>query len=103
MTTSYAIRRLREEVGELVAKHEQTRDVDHFAKYARRPIAFMRNVLKCEPWKMQRTMALRVRDKARVVVITANGLGKDWVTARIALWWAYANRGMVLLTGPTMR
>ena len=48
-------------------------------------------------------MAERVRDHPRTVVVTANGLGKDWATARIALWWAFARRGFVILTGPTER
>jgi hypothetical protein len=37
------------------------------------------------------------------VVRSANGCGKDWLAARLALWWVYARQGLVLLTGPTER
>lgn len=95
--------RLRVEVGELVAKHERARDIADFSHYENDPAGFMRDVLRCEPWEMQVEMAERVRDHPRVVVVTANGIGKDFVTARIALWWVFARRGFVVLTGPTER
>jgi hypothetical protein len=72
-------------------------------RYDHDPTGFMRDVLHCEPWSAQVEMSERVRDHARVCVVTANGLGKDWVTARIALWWVYARRGFVILTGPGER
>lgn len=103
MATTYAIERFRAEVGALVARHEQTRDLASFAKYADDPAGFMRDVLRCEPWSKQVEMAERVRDNPRVVCVTSNGIGKDWVTARIALWWVFARRGFVVLTGPTER
>ncbi len=37
------------------------------------------------------------------MVRSANGCGKDWLAARLALWWVYARQGLVLLTGPTER
>jgi len=38
-----------------------------------------------------------------VCVVGANGVGKDWLLARLALWWAYAKGGLVLITAPTER
>ena len=97
------VHRLREQVGELIAKHERARDVTEFSRYADDPSGFMRDVLHCEPWAKQLEIAELVRDHPRTVVVTANGIGKDWVTARLAVWWVYARRGFVILTGPTER
>ena len=44
-----------------------------------------------------------MRDWRYVVVRSCNGLGKDWLPARPALWWVYCRRGYVLITGPTER
>lgn len=101
--TLAVVRQLREQVGELVAKHDQLASAADYTRYADDPVGFMRDVLRCEPWAKQEEMAEAVRDHSRVVVVTANGLGKDWLTARVALWWVYARRGMVILTGPTER
>ena len=103
MSYSTEVRRLREQVGELIASHEQARDISEFSKYASDPERFMRDVLKCEPWEKQITMAELVRDSRRTVCLSANGIGKDWTCARIALWWVFARRGLVILTGPTER
>lgn len=78
------LRQLRGEVETVLAKHESAKSVADFAKYADDPAGFMREVLRCEPIEMQVQMAERVRDHTRTIVVTANALGKDWVTARIA-------------------
>jgi hypothetical protein len=103
MSTATDVQRLRTEVGELIARHERTRDVAEFAKYADDPEGFFRDVLRCEPWSKQLEMAAMIRDSARGVVLSANGIGKDWLAARAALWWVFARRGLVILTGPTER
>jgi phage terminase large subunit len=95
--------RFRSEVGELVAKHNAEKGATDFTKYADDPAGFMRDVLRCDPWEMQVTMAEMVRDNPSTVVVTANGIGKDWVSARIALWWVFARRGFCILTAPTER
>jgi hypothetical protein len=63
----------------------------------------VREVLKGEPWFRQVEIAEAVRDHSLIVVRSANAVGKDWLAARLALWWVYARRGLVLLTGPTER
>jgi hypothetical protein len=103
VTTTAIIAKLRAEVGEVIAQHRDAKDIRAFATYADDPAGFMRDVLRCEPWSKQVEMAERIRDHSRSVIVTCNGLGKDWVTARIALWWVYARRGFVILTGPTER
>ena len=62
-------------------------------------MGFIRQVLKGEPWSAQEDIALQVREHAFVVVRACNGAGKDWLAARLALWWVYACGGLVLLTG----
>jgi len=103
MTTTAVVAKLRAEVGELLAQHAQAKDIRDFERYADDPEGFMREVLRCDPWSMQVRMAEMVRDHARSVIVTCNGLGKDWVTARIVLWWIFARRGFVVVTGPTER
>lgn len=103
MTSSQLVERLRTEVGEVVARHSKTRNLSHFAKYANDPAGFCRDVLRCDMWSRQLEMADAVRDHARTVVVTSNGIGKDYATARIALWWIFCRRGFVVLTGPTER
>ena len=101
--STYGIDRLREQVGEVIAKHEAARDVGVFSKYADDPGGFFCDVLRCELWEKQLLMAELVRDHRRVVTLSANGIGKDFLCARLALWWIYARRGFVILTGPTER
>lgn len=97
------LRRLRAEVGELLAKHERAKDLKDFARYVGDPVGFIREVLHSDPWSAQARMAETVRDAPRSVTLSANGIGKDWTAARIALWWVYALAGRVIITGPTER
>jgi hypothetical protein len=94
--------RLEREIGGLVASHEGS-DLSEYEKYADDPVGFLREVLHCEPWSAQIEIAEAVRDKPLIVVRSCNGAGKDHLAARLAMWWCYARRGFVLLTGPTER
>lgn len=97
------LRKLQADVGELIAQHERARDLADFSKYADDPAGFMRDVLRCDPWSRQVELAEMVRDNRRVIAQSANSIGKDWLCARLALWWVFARRGFVVLTGPTER
>jgi hypothetical protein len=103
MTSPAVIRRLQDEVGLLVARHAQRGTRPTFERYAADPAAFIREVLHEEPLPEQVRIADTVRDQTFVVVRSCNGFGKDWIAARIALWWTYARGGFVLITGPTER
>jgi phage terminase large subunit len=104
MATSHQIARLTIDLGELVSTQERrTRDHRNFTKYAHDPVGFLRDVLKSNPWWRQVEIAEAVRDHPMVAVRSANSIGKDWLAARLALWWIYAVGGRVLLTGPTDR
>ena len=103
MTSTAEVQRLGEQVGDVIASHGQARDIAEYSKYEDDPNGFCREVLRCEPWSKQLEMAELVRDNPRTVCVTANGLGKDWMTARMALWHVFARRGFCILTGPTER
>lgn len=95
--------RLERGVGEIVAKHEAARGLTDFTKYADDPVGFLRDVLHCDPWSAQVTMAELVRDEPRLCVVSANSMGKDWLFARLFLWWVYARRGFVICGSVTDR
>jgi hypothetical protein len=98
-----AIERLGRDLGDLLARHERGRSLGEFAAYSNDPIGFIREVLHGEPWSRQVEIAESVRDSPLVVVRSANAVGKDWIAARLALWWVYCRRGLALVTGPTER
>ena len=101
-----AVDRLKTDVGELLeARVVRGRDVD-FSRYANDPIGFIRDVLhetEPGPWSAQIEIAESVRDHQLTVVQSNNSAGKDWLSARLALWWVYCCNGLVLLSGPTER
>jgi phage terminase large subunit len=101
---SAVLDRLQEGLGELQAYHHGRKGLEDFQRYATDPVGFLREVLRVEYlWEKQADVALLVAAHPLVAVSGCNGSGKDWLAARIALWWVYARRGMVLLTGPTER
>jgi hypothetical protein len=101
--TPRVVAELGAEVGELLAERNAAQGTAALEVYAEDPAGFLRDVLRCDPWAKQVEMAEAVRDYPRVVCVTGNGLGKDFIVARAALWWIYARRGFVILTGPTER
>jgi hypothetical protein len=103
MTVTATLRRLDAELGDLIERHGRGRSLDEFAAYSNDPIGFIREVLGGEPWSRQVEIAESVRDSPLVVVRSANAVGKDWIAARLALWWVYCRRGLALITGPTER
>jgi phage terminase large subunit len=102
-SVSNELDRFRADVGAIVAKHEAKKGRADFTKYKDNPVGFLRDVLKCSPWEMQCVMAELVRDHARVCIVSANSIGKDWLLSRLFLWWVYARRGMVIATSVTDR
>ena len=103
MSSATEVRHLREQVGDLIARHDRARDVAEFSRYADDPVGFIRDVLGSDPWQAQEQIAEAVRDGPRVVVRSANGCGKGWLAARLLLWWCYARRGLAIVTAPTLR
>ena len=81
----------------------RAKDLVDFECYETNPAGFIRDVLRADPWSRQIDIAESVRDNALTVVRSGNGVGKDWIAAQLSLWWVYARRGLVLLSGPTER
>ena len=70
----------------------------------RSPLAFVREVLRERPYEKQVEILNAVPGSRRVSVVGCNGSGKDWVAARIVLWWLHAHSpAKVIVTGPTAR
>ena len=63
----------------------------------------MREVLGASPWSCQIEIAQTVLECPLVCVQGANSVGKDFTIGQLALWWAYARGGLVLVTAPTQR
>lgn len=96
------LNRLRTEVGEIVDRRDPHSRQD-FRRYTNDPVGFMRDILRSKPWLKQQAIAALVRDNSKVAVVSANSVGKDWLFARLALWWVYCRGGLVILTSVTDR
>ena len=103
--TSTQLATLREAVGDLklIESRKGSFSKKRFKKYEKRPLAFMREVLKVEPWSRQEEIVETVLENPLVAVQSANSCGKDWVAAQMALYYVYVRGALVLLTGPTAR
>lgn len=75
-----------------------------FKKLKENPDLFIKHVLGEEPWDKQIELMNSVRDNKKTTVRSANGVGKDWTAARVALWFLYTHYpSVVITTGPTAR
>ena len=65
---------------------------------------FFDNVLGVEPYAKQLEIVEALRDNQRVAVVGCNGSGKDWMSARIMLWWQSVHYpAITVVLGPTHR
>ncbi len=72
--------------------------------YRSRPAAFAREVLGSEWTAKQEEIARMVRRCRRVAVKSANGVGKTYLAADLALWFLYTHENSIVLTiAPTNR
>ncbi len=69
-----------------------------------KPIAWVREVLGGEPWSAQQKILTAVKDHREVAVKSCHGIGKDWIAARVVLWFLYNHKpSIVISTAPTLR
>jgi len=75
-------------------KRHRANDYQH---YRDKPVQFIRSILDERPWSIQEHIALAVRDNTNVAVPSCFGSGKDWIAARLGLWWV-ATGGILVAT-----
>ena len=61
------------------------------------PVGFITDILDERPWSIQARIAEAVRDNPNVAVPSCFGSGKDWIAARIGVWWV-ATGGILVAT-----
>lgn len=68
------------------------------------PALYLKEALGAEPYDKQVEIAEALKSSRRISVVGCNGSGKDWLAARLALWWVTAHYpAKVIITGPTYR
>ena len=75
------------------------------------PLQFVRETLGDKPYDKQEEILRAVEQAAnaadgirRVSVVGCNGSGKDWIAARVILWWMNTrDPAKIIVTGPTTR
>jgi hypothetical protein len=68
------------------------------------PEWWVRSWLGDDPWSIQTEILEAVRDHKDVSVKSAHGIGKDWIAARVALWFGCCHQpSIVITTGPSDR
>ena len=90
MSKQSVLRELRQRVRE----RQRAKSYEAFADD---PVGFIRVVLDEQPWSIQARIAESVRDNVNTAVPSCFGSGKDWIAARIAVWWV-ATGGIVVAT-----
>lgn len=74
------------------------------AKWRADPIGWMRSWLGGpSPWSRQVEIAESVRDNRETNVHTGNAVGKDWIAARIALWFLLTREDAIVVTTATKK
>jgi len=98
-----ALDQLKLAVGDLIERRDERSDLGDLRRYADDPLGFCRDILRVEPWFRQEEIARSVLAHRKTHVRGGVGLGKDAAAGWLALWWAYAREGLVLLTSATQR
>ena len=101
MVRKSLLRGLEEDLGDLLEEHERTSDLQDFTRYEDDPVGFIEEVLEGDLTSYQEEIARGVLENPLVTIRSCHAAGKDWLAARLALWWVYARHGLVVLTGPT--
>ncbi len=86
--------------GPLTIAPEQAQSI--VERWREEPEDFLRNILNADPWDVQVDILHSVRDNPRTAVRSCNAIGKDWLAARIALWWLTVwEESAVITTAPS--
>jgi len=75
-----------------------------FEFYQTHPYNFCTDILGCKPNETQREILEAVAENKEVAIKSCHSLGKDWLSARILLWFVYTHiPSLVISTAPTDR
>ncbi len=72
-------------------------------EYQGRPLAFFRDVLKVVLTPQQEEAIDAAQAHALLVLLGANGTGKDFTLSGLGMFWAYVEEALVIFTAPTQR
>lgn len=97
------MRALEKQLERLAVGNRQAAELEFFGIYRDRLVDFLHEVRRGDLTEHQVEIAEALTEHRFVAVRSCNGGGKDWLAAGIALWWAVARRGLVILSGPTAR
>lgn len=74
-----------------------------YSKYVLDPVAYCREVLKREPTPQQQEFFMTLATEKKVLVPSANQVGKSWGAAALASWhYDCFDPGMTIVSAPTM-
>ena len=83
--------------------HSET-DMTKLASMLRQNPSMFLQAIGSKPYKKQAEIANALVTSRRISVVGCNGSGKDWLAARLALWFVSAYYpAKVIITGPTFR
>jgi len=92
--------RMERAYGKWVASQGDQAKVEDLTRYADDPEGFIRDILGEKLlWSKQIEIIQSVREHRRTTVRGSAGAGKGHVAAALALWWMFAKRGFVVITG----
>lgn len=69
-------------------------------RWRRDPVAFIREILRGEPWSRQVEVLESLVENAETNVVSGHGVGKDWLGGHVVPWWVGTREGIVLTTAP---
>jgi hypothetical protein len=93
------LRELQLDIGAIIEAHSAPIRIIDFERYRDGPVGFATEVLRVDRlWEAQRKHLRAVVESPRVAAYGANGCGKTFDDAIIALWWVYCRNGLVVAT-----
>lgn len=98
------LKKFRRTLNDLNVTIQNTQSVNPYEKYVDKPAEFARNVLGVTWTPLQEKVAMSlIEPPYRVLVPSANNMGKSFVSASIVLWW-FCTRSPCIIktTAPTM-
>jgi len=100
----FQLGQLEERAGALLAHQSTGRSVVELqALYSNDLIGFIEGVCGARLMDHQKGWARALQDDPRVAIATGHAMGKDFLIAHFALWWAFVKNGLALITSTTQR